>query len=117
MRIVADQVQFVVQIVFTTSSNSVALWTQAPRAAGYPAQIGIGRSDAVEFRIIAVQVHDAAHARGEFRLHGGAAQAPGRGHAREPGLPGAKFDDRRAAARETQRHAQRVAFVGHLVGR
>ncbi len=90
---------------------------EAPRTARHPAQFGIVRSDAVEFRVIAVEVHDAPHARREFRQDGRAAQRTGRRYAHKTRLTRTKLDDGRATAGEPQRHAQRVALVGHVVGR
>ena len=64
IRVVADHVQLVVQMVFTTSSNTVGLWTMRP-ARSSPTRGRGRRGGLVERREVGVQPKDVAHRRGE----------------------------------------------------
>ena len=55
MRTVADHAQFVVQIVFTTSSKTVGLRSSRPAPDGHPGEVGVIRGDRVERRQVLVE--------------------------------------------------------------
>ena len=64
MRTVADQVQFVVQIVFTTSSKTVGLRIIRPGARRHPREVRIGRGGLVERAQVLVEAQDVRDGRG-----------------------------------------------------
>ena len=65
MRIVPDQAQFVVQIVFTTSSNTVGLRIHRPAPRAAQSRSGSSASSAYKRREVLVEAQHVAH-----RAHG-----------------------------------------------
>ncbi len=63
---VADHAQLVVQIVLTTSSNTVGLWTMRPAPAVTHDEVGIGGRGLVERREVGVEPQDVTDRRGEL---------------------------------------------------
>ena len=105
IRRVADQAQFVVQIVFTTSSKTVGLCTMRP-APRHPRQVGVAGRRRVEGRQVRVEPEHVAHARDQVVTHvnaGGRAEDDDRA----PGRPGSIPDPSRPPAAGAERELER----------